>query len=251
MSEEQMQILQMVANGKITAAEANQLLQAIARADAKAEAQESFEGDFEWPEMPEMPKIPPFPAMPNLPNLPKMPFPPPSPRRGTGRSGRENRLKSYGNAMKAAGFDFSDRELRSMQHHVTVEFAQALRDAGVTDLNGRELTEMAIHGVRPRFIREARELGLDLNVRELVEMHIHGISIRFIRKAKELGLDNLNARELVEMGIHNVDLNLMSTFKAIGMHVNAREMVDLSIHSVTPSLVQAINGLGLTNLTVR
>ena len=39
----------------------------------------------------------------------------------------------------------------------TTEFAQALRDAGVTDLNGRELTEMAIHGVRPRFIREARE----------------------------------------------------------------------------------------------
>ena len=62
MSEEQMQILQMVANGKISADEASLLLDAIAKADAKEQARQELEEEVDWPAMP----VPPMPKMPKM-----------------------------------------------------------------------------------------------------------------------------------------------------------------------------------------
>ena len=72
------------------------------------------------------------------------------------------------------------------------EFLKGLKDAGYGDLSATQITEIKNHGLDPKFMREARELGYDFTAPELIQLKIHGVDAEYLRHLRESGMRRLS-----------------------------------------------------------
>jgi hypothetical protein len=90
-------------------------------------------------------------------------------------------------------------------HGVSPEYLAALKDAGYSNLEVRDVVQLRIHGVRPEFVKDARSLGYNFTMKELVELRIHGVDSAYLRKLSESGFKNLNASQIARLRMNGVD----------------------------------------------
>src|SRR5437660_7526042 len=160
MKEERRQVLVMLSEGKITAEQASELLDAL--------------GDS-VPPRPNPGYAPPRPSMSV--NMPRPPYPP-RPRRGLDRDLKELMEASI--------------------HGVTPDYIREMTNAGFDDLSMKDLIELRIHGVSPEYVQELAALGYtDLSAKEIAELTIHGVSVDFIRGMREAGYTDIGAEAMV------------------------------------------------------
>src|SRR4051794_41127783 len=131
MSEERRQVLEMLAAGKVTVEQANQLLEALGAAGRPTDTGE--------------------------------PRAPAHQRERAAQRGRP--ADAYFSNLAA------DQLVELRDHGVSPAFVRQMRELGFTDLSPNDLVKLRDHGVTPAFIRDMRELGLgELAPDELVEM---------------------------------------------------------------------------------
>ena len=81
-----------------------------------------------------------------------------------------------------------DELAQARLHGVDADYVQEMRDAGYDNLTLEELTELRIHGIHGDFVAEMRELGLtDLSAEELVEYKVTGLNAEYIQEMRALG----------------------------------------------------------------
>ncbi|MCJ7702933.1 MAG: hypothetical protein MUO62_15225, partial [Anaerolineales bacterium] len=130
LNKERTMVLEMIAEGKITVDEGEELIKAL-----NASARKGGQVEPRWneipavPAMPAIPSIPSLPAIPALPAIPSMGRVPPMPPMGRG-------IDSY------------------------TDLAAELRAAGITKLTVSDLQELVDHRVTPAYVREMIALGL-------------------------------------------------------------------------------------------
>src|ERR1051325_8942300 len=145
---EHLMILDMMAEGKITPAEAEELFKAMAETGSGA-------SDSGWP-------VPPQPPLPPL-----APVPPTPPVPG-GQA-----FKDLVSALRDAGIDhITVSDLQEVQtHHLTAEYIREMLALGLEPDGLGEWINLRIHDITPRYVRELRDMGIkDVDVDELVEL---------------------------------------------------------------------------------
>ena len=127
MNEERRHVLEMLANGKINAAEAAKLLDALGV------------GGTAVPMPPRPAKLPPIPLLPPIPSIAKV--------------ARVHRVRTAHNYQR-----------------ITPEYAAAIADAGLPDLQQDELWQLQIHHVTADYVRRLLKLDLpELTVDDIVQ----------------------------------------------------------------------------------
>ncbi|HEU5097739.1 MAG TPA: hypothetical protein VFU22_01755 [Roseiflexaceae bacterium] len=172
MDGERVKIMQMLADGTITADEADLLLEAVEAAPAATGQTQRI-----------------APAQPETRQQPATIF-------ANLTLDQLIELRTHGvdpkyiQAMRAAGLgDLPFGQLlEAGMHGVRPEYIHEMRAAGLGDLSFDQIVEASIHGVRPEYIHEMRAAGLgDLPIDKLVELRIHGVSPDFIRQMRAVG----------------------------------------------------------------
>ncbi|MCA9978818.1 MAG: hypothetical protein KC413_23825, partial [Anaerolineales bacterium] len=122
MNEERVQILDMLARGKINATEAAKLLDALGQGVA-----ETAVSTAETPYPSRIPRVPRVPRIPRIPRIPQRPLPPERPIHDLRRISPQ-----YAAAMAQAGLpDLTQDDLWQMQiHHVTADYVRQLMKSG-------------------------------------------------------------------------------------------------------------------------
>lgn len=173
MSEELIQVLRMLSEGKITVDDAHRLLEALNGPHA-------------------------FRPAPN-PEPHGDPHPEPSP---IPAAHADSRYTQTGHGKRLDLQQLS--ALRAMG--VTAGYVQELRDVGLTDLTADMLRSMRAVGVDADYIQSMREAGLqnlDLNV--LVNMRAVGVTPEWIHEMQQVGISDLNADTLITLRATGVD----------------------------------------------
>ncbi len=198
--EERIQVLEMVASGRITPEQGNQLLDALGADRAPEVHQEA----------------------PHL-------------RREQGGWGRrEYGGSAFEDAMRSAvtgrltgvrhekGRRRKDRGnlekiTEARMHGVNPTYVQEMREAGYPNLTLDQLIELRMHGVNAEFIQEMRDAGYpDLDLRQLLHLRIHGVNSRFIQRMREANLGDLSLEELTELRMHGVNPEYIQEMQEMG-----------------------------------
>ena len=171
MNEEQRRILEMLAGGKISAAEADALLQALEGNKTEAVAIEIDAGD-----------------KPSASNGAK--------RQVFAELSQDQLMEmslhgvnsDYVREMRELGLgDLSPGQLVEMKiHGVKPSFVKEMRALGY-DVKLGQVIEMSMHGINADYVRKMQEQGFDdLSVGKLVEMKIHGLNPELVSEMRSL-----------------------------------------------------------------
>lgn len=176
MSDERMQVLEMLAAGKITAEQANQLIDALAEGAA-------FENE---------------PPRPNV--LTTHHHRPQTRNAGLAAGFTPDELIELSKAgvnarfvreMRDAGFQnvTADELIEMSKHGVSARFVREMHELGFSKLSSDELIELSKHGVDGKFVREMRALGFSqLSMDELIELRKHGVDAHFVEDIESVQL---------------------------------------------------------------
>src|SRR5690242_7825865 len=168
---ERLMVLDMIAEGKITAEEAEQLFKAMEVIEDEATS-----------DSPQL--VPPLSHLSQLTSLSA------SPSTG-GRSSAKDLIA----ALKEAHIDqvtLSDvQELQA--HKLTAEYVREMRALGIEPDGLGEWIDLRVHDITPRYVRDLRDMGVtDLDVSELTELKDHGVSAKYIASLRESGLKDFD-----------------------------------------------------------
>jgi len=164
MSEERIKVLEMLADGKITIDQANQLMEALSGAGESAPGKR-----YE--------KSTPHESTTTI--LEPQQTPP---------------------QQDFNGFTF-DQVIAMGTVGVKPEFVHKVHEAGLTDLSFNQIIEMGTVGVEPEFVLKVREAGLtDLTFDQIIQMGTVGVEPEFVLKVREAGLTDLTFDQIIQMG---------------------------------------------------
>ena len=131
---------------------------------------------------------------------------------------------------------------------VTLDFASAVRDAGVKATTA-QLIELRVHGITLPYIRETQNAGYTtFDARDFIEMKIHGVSTEFLRSLKRAGYE-LPSRQITELQIHGVSSEFMRDLDIYGLRPRAADLVELKIHGVDPEFLKGLKDAGYGDLS--
>jgi len=192
---ERLMVLDMIAEGKITAEEAEQLFKAM---------EES--GDESASDAPELGA-----PLSDLSYLPSF-------SASTSIGGRSS-SKDVVAALKEAGIDqatLSDiQELQS--HKVTAEYIREIRALGLEPDGLGEWINLRAHDITPRYVRDLRDMGItDLDVDEITELRDHGVSAKYISSLREMRIKDLDVDELIELSDNDVSAKYIAELRQAG-----------------------------------
>jgi len=192
---ERLMVLDMIAEGKITAEEAEELFKAMDATEEPAS---------DSPEL--VSSLSHLSQLSSLANPPSM----------TGRSSSKDLIA----ALKEANIDqvtLSDvQELQA--HKLTAEYVREMLALGVEPDGLGEWISLRIHNITPRYVRELRDMGMkSLDVDELVELNIHGVSAKYVSGLHELGLKDFDADQLVELMNNDVSPKYIAELHQAGV----------------------------------
>src|SRR5215472_3039522 len=168
MSEERMQVLEMLVTGKLTIDQANRLLEAL----GEEPLSELERGSSQ------------------------------SRRQDEGWLSPAQEFRGHTVAQRTPSFTF-DQIIELSEHEVDPDFLKALRNAGLTDLSVEQIIELSEQGVEPSFLQALRDAGMaNFSVEQLIELSEHGVEPDYLIKFRDAGIAHLDIDQIIELSEH-------------------------------------------------
>src|SRR5437660_1572209 len=80
---------------------------------------------------------------------------------------------------------------------VSADYIRALQETGLADLTVRQVISLYNYGVDANYVRALREAGLtDLTVRQVISLYNYGVDANDVRELREGGVAGLTVRQL-------------------------------------------------------
>jgi hypothetical protein len=175
MSEERTRVLRMLADAKITAEQANQLLEAL---DASEVAIQEMHTSFTQPEQ----------------------------TTGEDDAANDRETSGTGGAPHAMDELSLDQLVAMKSVGVTLEYIQAVRDLGYHEVDADQLIAMKSVGVTPEFVETMRDLEVaGLTPDQLIALKGVGVTPEFVQQMRATGYSELSAGQLVSLKCAGVD----------------------------------------------
>ncbi len=176
MNEERMRVLRLLADGKITAEQANELIKALSE-EPPVDATRAY---------------------------------------GTEDPTEARTAAQQGARERSDADVFSNLEPEQLVefkiHGIEPSLIREMRELG---LKPEQIIEFQIHGVDADFIQQLRELGFtELEPDQIIEFKIHGVDAGFIHEMRELGFADLTPDKLIELKLHGVDANYVRQMRS-------------------------------------
>jgi hypothetical protein len=179
MSEERLKVLEMLASGRITVEQAQQLFEVMGIEEHHRDDPADDPSDESSTE--------------NESASPKEGEARPEPRFGA--------------------FTFSEALAMGM-HGVTPDDIARIRAAGLHDLSFDQMVHMSMMSVDPEFVASARRKAPELTFEQIVQLGMMGIEPTFVQQVREAGLDDLSFDEILQMGVQGVDPAFLMELRA-------------------------------------
>jgi beta-lactamase regulating signal transducer with metallopeptidase domain len=152
---------------------------------------------------------------------------------------------SYIEAMKAAGIgDLDIDELLALKvQGVTPDYIRLMRAEGL-HFDADDLIAMRVQGVTPEYIHELKGLGFTPDAQELIALKVQGVNGDYIRSMKQAGIP-ADIDQLIALKVQGVTPEYIHDMGAIGIKVDAENVIALRVQNVTPAYIKGMRDLGL------
>lgn len=141
-------------------------------------------------------------------------------------------------AAKLAALGFGtvepDEQFALAVRDVSLEFAEAVKAAGIAEVSVRDLVRFRDHGIEAPLLREMASAGyLGLTAGDVVRFQDHGIDGEYLRGLVRSGHPQFPAPDVVRLHDHGVDPEYVARVQASGFGpMSAEQIVKLHDHGV-------------------
>lgn len=166
--------------------------------------------------------------------------------------------KAFADWLTQQGVDEVDDELmwRLFFANADKEYVTSIKnEMPDKQLYGDDLSEMAIHGLDTKTIKEYRQLAAELGeedagIDQLLEMKIHDIDTDYARSLAKSGFKGLTLEDVMNAKIHDVDPDYVKQVNAMGYPgLSFEDILNFRIHDITPEYIKGLKDAGITNLS--
>lgn len=135
---------------------------------------------------------------------------------------------------------------------VDAAYITGLRAAGYDGLTGKQLIAMRAAGVTPENAREMNALGWGrLRPVELTGLRIVGVTAAWLDEMRRAGVQPRTADDAIGMRAVGVTVGYVAEMGAVGFpDADAEDLTDLRAAGVTGAYVRELAGVGLTGLSI-
>jgi hypothetical protein len=186
-SEERKKILEMVASGKLTVEQADQLMDLLS-AKGPTDAEQRLEGQ----------------------------------RTGEYTQEIMGRIRGYGKVvdkgLRAAGLKWDRPETDLKRYGISAAYIRGLQEAGLGELTARDITSLKNYGVDTDYVRALMDLGLpDLTMKQCIPLKNHEVDAGYIRALREVGLTNLTVKQIIALKTYEVSADDVRAWQEAGL----------------------------------
>jgi beta-lactamase regulating signal transducer with metallopeptidase domain/predicted flap endonuclease-1-like 5' DNA nuclease len=152
---------------------------------------------------------------------------------------------SYIDAMKAAGIgELNIDELVAMKiQGVTPDYVRELHEQGLHP-DADTLVALRVQGVTPAYIQELRGLGFNPDADEIIALKVQGVNAEYVRGLKEAGLQP-DLDQVIAFKVQGVTPAYIKDLRAAGLNPDAEQLIAMKVQGITPAYVHDLHELGL------
>jgi hypothetical protein len=111
-----------------------------------------------------------------------------------------------------------DELVRMRAQGVDPAYVDAIRNAGFVDLLLDEVIEMHAQEIDPVILARFRRAGLDnLSVHEILQMHAHELDPEYVARLQDAGFAHLPFDQLLELAVHRIDPRYLKLLHEAGL----------------------------------
>ncbi|SPE38839.1 conserved exported hypothetical protein [Candidatus Sulfopaludibacter sp. SbA3] len=140
-----------------------------------------------------------------------------------------------------------DQAWAFMMSDVTLDFARAVRDAGLHATTG-QLLDLRHHGVDAEYLRDLKGYGYDFSASDVIELRNHGVSADFLRDLKRAGYA-IPAGQIAELRMHGVGSDFLRDLRSLGLHPRAEDILQFRMHGISADYLNDLKAAGYGGLT--
>lgn len=174
-NQERIKVLEMVASGKITVEQADQLMEQLS---ARSIPDGGKRGDYQGKRVGEYSQK----TMERI-----------------GDSRRTGEADSIRGLRGAGLTDLTVEDVAALNmHHIKTGYIRALAGAGLTDLTVEQIISLNMHQVSAEYVRVLREAGLtDLTAEQVISLKVHQVNAKHVRALAKAGLTDLTVEQII------------------------------------------------------
>ncbi|HEX4824047.1 MAG TPA: hypothetical protein VFV19_07020 [Candidatus Polarisedimenticolaceae bacterium] len=159
----------------------------------------------------------------------------------------------FASKLAALGYEtIAQNELLGMAvRGISLDFAAAVKAAGLKDANVADLVRLRDHGVEASTLRALGAAAPGLDVETVLELNDHGVDPTYVRDLAASGNANVGVHDAVRLHDHGVAASFVKGLTANGRpELTVDEILRLHDHGVDPAYVARVSAAGYTGLTV-
>jgi len=159
----------------------------------------------------------------------------------------------FAQAMKNQGLDNLDagKLITFRIFRVNAAFIHDLRTEGLPARDSEKLVAFRIHGVTPQMVHRLRQEGYSPDEETLVAMRIHGVTPEWMDQLRQRGYEHVDLEKLIAFRIHGVTPEFIAKLEDLGYaRPDPDQLIAMRIHNVTPEYIADMRARGLRDLTI-
>jgi len=154
--------------------------------------------------------------------------------------------------LRQMGYEPTRKEVVELAiFRITAGTVREFARLGFPNLSIRELVNMRVGRVDATFVNGMKELGYNLSAQQVSNMAILGVTPSYIRELKSAGLGNLSAHEAQNLKIGHITPKRIDEYKRLGYDLEPKQLSDFGIHGVTPQFIEELRALGYKDISAR
>jgi len=145
-----------------------------------------------------------------------------------------------------------DRIVSFASHGISPDYVRDMQTV-LDDISGEELVTLSSSGVSPDYVEELKEaFGGDVDVHEIVSLAAMGIAADYVEEIREALGDEVGVGEIISLSSMGVSAAYVEEIKeALGDDVSVGDIISLSSMGVSAKYIEDLHEAGLASPTVK
>lgn len=111
-----------------------------------------------------------------------------------------------------------------------------------------KLVKLGMYGISSTFLKELKEAGLkDLTFDEIIQFGMYGVSPSYVKEMKNRFGNDINYKQITKLSMYGIDVDFVDAVKKLGLNLSFKQIVKLGMYGITPEYIQEMADAGLVN----
>lgn len=110
------------------------------------------------------------------------------------------------------------------------------------------LVKLGMYGISSTFLKELKEAGLkDLTFDEIIQFGMYGVSPSYAKDMKTRFGDEISYKQIGKLAQYGIEVDFVDAVKKLGLNLTYKQIIKLGMFGISPQYIKEMADAGLVN----